>query len=293
MGMDISTNQINIIIIFLICIIIITLLYINYDKLPKLSSLYSYEKFEDIVGANDNKINIISDSELPNLLAKNAINTQINTFEKIFDKYAILDPSIIVNNNGLPCDSWSNYKNENLDNPTDEYNTTNHCKIVQGSESNDPQCVVDNVLTSCKIFYSDGYINKLSSIDIKKLKNTMRDNIIRNCKTQLNNIDTQNTKIDSILNLLIEKLDLEKQQLYFINYNKTNLDDKQKLVNITSKEFEKQENDINVNQINFSNFLSKNNTNDSKINLYYNIIIYLIIAIIVIGILNLLVSEMS
>ena len=290
--MDISTNQINIIIIFLICIIIITLLYINYDKLPKLSSLYSYENFEDIVGANDNKINIISDSELPNLAAKNAINNQINTFEKIFDKYSILDPSISVNNNGLTCDSWSNYKNENLENSTDEYNTTNHCKIVKGSESNDPQCLVDNVLTSCKNFYSDGYINKLTSIDIKKLKNIMRDNIIRNCKTQLNNIDTQNTKIDSILNLLIEKLDLEKQQLYFINYNKTNLDDKQKLVNITSKEFEKQENNINVNQINFSNFLSKNNTNDSKINLYYNIIIYLIIAIIVIGILNLLVSEM-
>ena len=108
----------------------------------------------------------------------------------------------------------------------------------------------------------------------------------------INNINTKNKNIDNILNLLLQQLDLEKQQQYFIKYNKGNIDDKTKLVNNTSQKFEKNENDINVNQINFSNFLEKNKNNDKKINLYYNILIYLIIAIIIIGIFNILVSKM-
>ena len=291
--MGITNNQIKIIVIFLICIGIITILYIKYDSYG--NSIYGnsiYENFQDSKTTDSNKITSFNDSEIPNLIAKNNINNQISTLETIFNKYAILDPAISVNNNGLTCSNWSNYNIDDTTDTTDTSDTTNNCKIVQGSESNDPQCLVNNVLTSCNNFYKDGYINKLSSINIKNMQNIMRNNIIRNSKLLINNINTKNKNIDNILNLLLQQLDLEKQQQYFIKYNKGNIDDKTKLVNNTSQKFEKNENDINVNQINFSNFLEKNKNNDKKINLYYNILIYLIIAIIIIGIFNILVSKM-
>jgi hypothetical protein len=286
--MGITNNQIKIIVIFLICIGIITILYIKYDSYG--NSIY--ENFQDSKTTDSNKITSFDDSEIPNLIAKNNINNQISTLETIFNKYAILDPAISVNNNGLTCSNWSNYNIDDTTDTSDTSDTTNNCKIVQGSESNDPQCLVNNVLTSCNNFYKDGYINKLSSINIKNMQNIMRNNIIRNSKLLINNINKKNKNIDNILNLLLQQLDLEKQQQYFIKYNKGNIDDKTKLVNNTSQKFEKNENDINVNQINFSNFLEKNKNNDKKINLYYKILIYLIIAIIIIGIFNILVTKM-
>ena len=129
-------------------------------------------------------------------------------------------------------------------------------------------------------------------IDLKTLKNNTRDRIIRNIGQLFSTLDTQSNKIDSVLNTLLDKLKLEEQQLYFIKYNNGNLDDKTKLVNKTTEEYEKNENDINVNQVNFTNFLSKNNNNINKINFYYKIIIGVIITIIIVGIFNIFITEM-
>ena len=85
---------------------------------------------------------------------------------------------------------------------------------------------------------------------------------------------------------------MENQQLYFIEYNDSNLNDKKKLIDNSKDEFEKVENDLNINKMNFSIFLDQNNNNDSITNLYYKIIYGLIIFIIVIGILNFLFSEL-
>jgi len=274
--MEIIINQqVKIVILFILCISLITCLYIKYDKYE----LFTNENFKD----SKTNMKIFTDSEITNLVSKNAINNQISLLDSIFNKYSILDLSITINNNGLPCESWKNYNSDNTQ--------LNNCKIVEGSESNYPQCLVNNILTSCSNFYSDGYINKLLSIDIKTLKNIMRVNIIRNCKLLINDINKNSNDIDVILNLLIDKLNLEKQQLYFINYSKTSIDDKTKLVNKTSTDFEKNENDINVNEINFSHFLKTNNNNDIKIKLYYKIIISFIIIIIIIGIINIILSK--
>ena len=85
---------------------------------------------------------------------------------------------------------------------------------------------------------------------------------------------------------------MENQQLYFIEYNDSNLNDKKKLIDNSKDEFEKVENDLNINKMNFSIFLDQNNNNDSITNVYYKIIYGLIIFIIVIGVLNLLFSEL-
>jgi len=282
MGIFIN-QQVKIFILFILCISLITCLYIKYNKYE----LFANEEFKNI----PTNMKIFNDTEITNLTAKNAINNHITTLESVFNKYYNIEPSITITNNGLNCESWANYNTENSS-PNDNSNTLlNNCKIVEGSESNEEQCLVDNVLSSCSTFFNDGYINSLSSIDINTFKNNIRDTIIKNSNTLNLDLQKKRNEIDILLNSLFDKLDLEKQQLYFIGYNKTNLNDKSNLVKRSEKEFEKDENDININQINFKNFLQKNNINDSSLNLYYKIIIGLIATIIIVGIFNLLVTE--
>jgi hypothetical protein len=298
MGIIIN-QQIKIFILFILCISLITCLYNKYYKYDKYDKyeLFTNDKFQDTSNINntnstDSTIAIFSDSEISNLTVKNAINNKISSLKSIFNKYHILDPGITINNNGLTCESWENYNMDNKNNTNTNNTQLNNCKIVEGSESNDPQCLVDNVLTSCSSFYSDGYINNLSSIDINEISNNMRVNIIRNSRQLITDINKFSSDIDTLLNSLNENLDLEQQQLQFIKYNKSNIDDKKNLLNKTTKDFEKNENKININKINFTNFLEKNNNNDSKLNLYYKIILGLIVTIIIIGIFNLLVTEL-
>ena len=146
-------------------------------------------------------------------------------------------------------------------------------------------------MSSCSFFFSDGYINSLTKIDINTIKDIIRNNIIRECSELIKDIDKRSSDIDTSLDILFDKINLEKEQNTFIDYNKFNIEDKSKLVNKTAEDFEKNENDINVKQTNFSNFLEKNKNNDKKNKLYYNIIIGLIVTIVIFGIFNIFITE--
>ena len=95
----------------------------------------------------------------------------------------------------------------------------------------------------------------------------------------------------NILTDYISKRNLENQQLYFIKYNEYNLDDKQKMIDKTNKEFEKTENDVNINKIQFQQVADQNTLNDTKKAKYYNYSFYLIIFIIIVGFLNFMFSK--
>jgi hypothetical protein len=307
--MILSREQVLCYFIFILCISLITFYYIR-------NGTGKNKIFENFVNPTvnptnnpsnnptNNNLSPFNDTEISNMSAKNSVNDRLPTLSSIFDKYSTLDPAITVNNDGFICDSWGNYNvNANTtntmntpisNNNNNQYNSSlNSCKIINSSNSPVPQCLSNNNLTSCSSFFSDGYINKLTSIDINTLQKNTRSKIIRNTVQLIKSLEKQNREIDLILDILLDKLKLEDQQLYFIKYNTGNLDDKTRLVNKTKEEYEKNENSINVNQINFSNFLSKNNNNITKINFYYNIIIGLIITIIVVGIINFFMSEIS
>ena len=268
--------------IFILCISLITFYYIKKNK------NISLENFKD--DTNNDELKSFNDTEISKPSVKNAINDKIKSFTSAFDKYSVLDPAITANNNGVICDRWDGYGGENTD--TNPFNSSlNSCKLVNNSNTTVPQCLTNNILISCDMFFNDGIINDLTSIDIISLKKNIRDNIIRNCQQLISSLDKSSVEIDLIIESLLDKLKVEEQQLYFIKYNISNLDDKTKLVNKTTEEYIKNENDINVNQVNFTNFLSKNNTNTNKINFYYKIIIGLIITLIVIGIFNIFLSN--
>ena len=265
--MILTKQHILLFFIFIICIGLITCLYIR----TKNNELFTNEDFDNSVSG---EIQIFTDTEISNVTSKNAINKQLQEMHTIFNKYASIDPSISINNNGVLCDN----------------NTT--CKLVTDDNSQGYFCLNNNVSTSCGNFFNDGYINKQSIIDLPTLLTNTRNKIITNIEQLDNTIATQSNDLNFNLNKLLSVFELENQQIFFIDYNINNLNDKSNLVNKTSEEFEKNESDINVNQVNFTNFIKKNNNYNTKIDFYYKIIIGLIITIIVVGIFNILITNM-
>ena len=228
--MDISRQQILLYIIFTLCIIFIVVYYykyintINYIN-NKNNIIENFYNSNGNGNGNGNYLSAFNNSEIPNVSARNALNTQLESVNTIFDKYGILDSSITVNNNGVICDSWDNYSvnantsnTMNIPNTPNSLNATasnpydsslNSCKPVQGSNTSDEQCLSNNMLTSCSNYFTDGKLNKLITIDLKTLKNNTRDRIIRNIGQLFSTLDTQSNKIDSVLNTLLDKLKLE------------------------------------------------------------------------------------
>lgn len=257
-------------IFFIICIALITYLYINFNK-NKSENFYANSE------SNPNIISPFSDSEISNVSVKNAINNELASINALFNKYSKIDPAIIVNNDGSLCDN----------------KIDNSCKIIKNSGTKDKQCLTNNAIISCSTFFSDGYINKQIKLDIKTLNQITRNNIIRNAGQLIDNFKKQISEVDIVLDALIDKINLNDQQTNFVKYNIVNINDKTNLVNKTKEETEKNENDININKINFSNFLSKNNNDTNKINFYYKIIIGLIITMVIVGIVNLFVTKME
>ena len=298
--MILSREQLLCYFIFILCISLITFYYIRNGTHGK-NKLF--ENFETkINNPTNNNLLPFNDNEISNISAKNSINDRMSTLASIFNNYKTLDPAITTNNKGLMCESWAGYNvNANTtntmntsvtSNTNNPYNSSlNNCLLVNNSNSTDPQCLSENVLTSCSNFFNDGYINKLTSVDINILQKNTREKIISNSMQLIKTLEKQSGEIDSILNILLDKLKLEQQQIYFIKYNTGNLDYKTKLVNKSTEEYEKNENNINVNQVNFSNLLSKNNNNINKINFYYKVIIGIIITIIVVLVLNIFMSS--
>ena len=264
--MELTTCQINLYIIFFLIILLITLFYSS-------NNLINIESYED-----NNKTSSIT---LDNSATQNMFNGYISNLSVILNKYTNIDVPIIINNNNKICDSWGNYKNG-------KYKlNTNQCLIVQGQRS----CLTNSNLVSCSKYYDDN-INSLNKIDTNKILNYVKNKILIDYDNVNKTIIEKNKNIYGILKNLIDKRNLENQQLYFIEYNDSNLNDKKKLVNKSTDELEKAENEFNLNQLNFSIFLDQNNNNDNKTNLYYKIIIGIIISIIIMGILNFIFSEL-
>ena len=253
--------------IFILCISLITFYYIkNYNS-------NNYENFYFETN-NTNYLNQFNDSEISNIKLKNEINNNLNSITTILNKYSVVDPAININNTGNVCDNT----------------LLNNCKIKDPSKTTDYTCLNGGVDTSCSNYF-DNTIKKLMNIDLSSLRT--RDNIILHTSQLIKNIKNQNNEIKLILDSLLDKINIKDQQKMFINYNIANLDDKKTLVNKTTDEYEKNENDININKINFKNLSSKNNNNVSKINLYYKILIGIVIIIIIVGLFNLFITEMN
>lgn len=269
--MKLTSFQILVYIIFIICIVLISYYYTNQ---------YGTEGFgndEDLtqdINTNLEKLNITDDG------IKSSIHNYIKTFAHFLDTYKKIEIPITVNNNGI-CSDWGSYNNNQYQ------NQKNNCITIE----NDKKCLSNNALVSCSNYYDDGIINNLSNINVQTILDTVKYNIF----TELNginaDINAKNDEIKKVLDDLILKRNLENQQKFFIDYNTKNIEDKKYLLNKNSDEFEKSENEVNINKIQFEQNIILNRSTINRMNLYYTMITWIIFLLIVVGLMNFAFSE--
>ena len=279
--MKLTPAQIALYIIFIICILLIGYYY---------SSINNTDGFQDETLPSSSSslttlqlTNDLTTAGITDIPTQKKLIEYLKMLNVILDKYKILDVPITVNNNGNVCETWDMYDNG-------KYKLNNNNCIKIDGEGN-PKCLDNNILTSCSNYYKDGEIDKLSTINTKDIIDSAKYNIIVEMKNVNGDIKQKSDDINNILNELISKRNLENQQLYFIDYNNDNLDDKKKIFNKYNKEFEKTENDVNINKTQFKQFIASNETMNAQKDKYYNYIIWLIILLIIVGILNFFFSE--
>jgi len=187
---------------------------------------------------------------------------------------------------------WGNYNNG-------KYRANdNNCIVVDsagngGNTNNIRKCLRANGgLATCNNLYSDGYIDRMNNIDTQPLIEQTQAKIIYNIGNTKLDLDSKSTAIDGFINDLVTKRNLENQQLYFINYNTDNLQEKQNNMDKINTDVSEKQTEVNLNQVSFSQFLATNSSNDNLNNIYYNVGIGLVITIVVVGILNVLFSNL-
>jgi len=109
--------------------------------------------------------------------------------------------------------------------------------------------------------------------------------------TLITDITNRSSYIDSFLDTMLDKLNLQAHQDFIILKNNNIINDKKIKVQQTTAEFEKNENDVFINKYNFQNFIIQNDNNNKKITLYRKILYGLVITIIIFGIFLFMVSE--
>ena len=298
--MKLTSIQIVLYLIFIICILLISYYYttsniplhntpLHNTPLKKSNKLNTKEGFTDNTGANDALKKEISEElnklNIKDVLTQKKIFTYLTSLAALLNKYNYIDAPITINNNGKMCDNWGNYSNG-------AYNASlNSCLNIPGQ--NDRTCLNNNSLVSCSKYYNDGEIENLNNIDTNELVNNSKYNIYLGINEINTNVNKANIDMTTILTDYIAKRNLENQQKYFIKYNEYNLSDKKKIIDKTNKEFEKTENNVNINKINFQQTVEQNNKTDAKTNKYYYYIIYTVILIIIVGLLNFMFSKLE
>ena len=286
--MNITLFQITLYIIFIISIIIIGYYSLNtlnntesFDIGPVSTQPQNTEPLLTLTALQlENELNNI---DIKDVAVKNKLIDYLKTFYNILDKYKTIDAPITVNNNGTMCENWNMYDNG-------KYKADgNSCIKLNGTGNR--KCLNNNILVSCNYYFKDGKINNLNAINIKEIFDSAKYNMLIDTAKITEELYMKKNDIDIVLNDLIAKRNLENQQLYFIDYNNDNLDDKKKIFNKYNEDFEKSENEVNINKIQFQQFLETNQSMTENKNKYYNYMIWIIILIFIVGILNFLFTE--
>lgn len=263
-----NTTTLNIYLLFIVIIIIIGIYYLRQN-----------EGFQDTSTTQDDVR--ITDTSVKNIVQQSLKDLQIG-----LERFAYLDAPITINDNGQTCMPWGNYN-------SGKYNADdNKCIVPDNANSNVRKCLsATGILSSCSNLYSDGYIERMNTIDITPSVEQSKAEIVYNLGNANLDLGDKNKESDKLISDLITQRNLEQQQQYFINYNTDNLADKQKNIDKINKNVLDKQTELNLNQVEFSQFLANNSTNEKRSSIYYKITIGLTITIIIMVILNVLFSN--
>ena len=276
----------------LVIILIIGIIYhkyINDEKLEQFSNAPTTTTSSNGVPSSRRVLNDISQSSrisqldsITDTTVKTAVLPTLTNFKTTLGRYTNLDTPITINDKGKLCSMWNNYSNGKyrLDG--------NKCMKIK----NTYKCLdTDGSLNTCNQYYTDGFIEQKNNIDYQPILDDVMSRIINNIEPLNTTITNKNTDADKLISDLSNKNLLYQQQSDIMKNLKQNLAEKQNFIKQNTKKISTTEIETNINQSNFSNFLSSINDNNSWNNIYYKVVIGLIIAIVIMLILNFLFSN--
>jgi hypothetical protein len=290
-------TTLNIYLLFIIIIIIIAIIFIYQKKL--------YKQIENFDGATEPIIiptttrpiitvpqstQQVSTTSFDNIniqdnYTKTTVIQSLKDLEIGLDRYSYLDAPIVVDNNGKICMEWGNYNNG-------KFSVNENKCIVPDNSSNIRKCLnITGSLSGCNNLYDDGYIERMNTLNVQPLLDEAQNTILYNLSNTNTDLGDKSSELDKIISNLITKRNLEEQQLYFINYNTNNLEEKQKTIEKINDIVSDKQTEVNLNQVSFSQFLETNSSNEKIASIYYKIAIGLTITIIIMGILCILFSN--
>jgi len=226
--------------------------------------------------------NVISDATI-----KDTVSSLIIEMRSNLSNYNNLDAPISIHDNGETCAQWGSYDNSKY------ILQDNNCMMLDPSKKVRSCLDSQGTVQTCNLLYGNGTIDEKNGIQIGPYLEEAKNRMIVGVKDIQKDLEVKNKEIDLKVSDIVGKKNIEGQQLFFIEYNLNNLDDKRKNVSKVIKETDDKENAANINQLKFSQFLENNKKNENRNNLYIKIIKWLAGIIFILVIIYLLLQRVD
>jgi hypothetical protein len=229
--------------------------------------------------AIDNQLSGVSDST-----TRDTLQTQLTNLQSLLNRYTTLDTPIVMNDEGQVCSMWGDYSNGRY------RQEQNQCLALDNT--NILKCInATGTPSTCSNIMSDGYITSKSNINYQPMLNSATSTVINAIPSITSQVDNMMQTADTIITSLADRGSIQLQQQDIIKNNNENMVYKNKLMNDNTEKLSKKQNETNINQNDFSSFMNQITNTDSLGNTYYRIIIGLVIAVVIMGMLNFLFSN--
>jgi len=224
---------------------------------------YSKDKFADIP-------NTIQDTDIIQ-----DITLRLKPLKTYLAKYANLNIPISFDDDSNICNTWGTYKNKKY------IANDNACTIVDNTGTRKCLTKLDNTLASCDKIYVNGTLNTANTINIDNIYNIAYNNMITKYKKLINTISSASADLDIKVVNSSQYTDLANAQSTLINNNIVGLTDKKQNYNTNLDILQSKMDKVNIERINYQQFLQNKANTDARIILYKKIVLGLIITLLV------------
>jgi len=225
-------------------------------------------------------------SGISNTTIRTTLQTQLNILKNLLERYSTLDIPIIMNDKGQICNAWGDYAGKRYQ------QEQNKCVVIDNS--NVPKCLDSTRQPStCNSMLADGYINGKSNINTQPILETATSVIVNSLPQITMETERMNKIVDDIITSLSDRGSIKLQQEEIIKNNNENMVYKNTIMNDNTKKLTQKQNETNINQNIFSHSKEQITNTESTKNIYYKILIGIIIAILIMGLLNFLFSNIQ
>lgn len=227
----------------------------------------------------NNQLSSVSDST-----TRDTLKTQLTNLQALLNRYANLDIPIVMNDDGQMCSMWGDYASGRY------RQQQNQCLALDNT--NILKCLdATGIPSTCNNIMADGYITSKSNINYQPILDSVSSTVINAIPSITSKVDNMNQIANTIITSLSDRGSIQLQQQEIIKNNNENMVYKNKIMDDNTEKLSKKQNETNINQNNFSSFMNQITNADSTVNIYYKIIIGLVTAIVIMGILNFLFSN--